>query len=265
MSTSRPRLSSALLGAALAAALLAAPSFAQEPDAPAPPAQPQVSVHVTDGSTGGPIAGADVRLGERRVVTGADGIARMVRPAGAQNVVVTRMGYQTRSVPVGTETRLAVPLTIIPVSVAGVEASSRPQAHSPLLRRFYDRLERGRGAFVTREQIEQRRPRRLVDAFREIPGVRVTATPRGERLMMSGALPFMYQSAGAAKGDCPVQYYLDGSMWEPDAPGVISNDVRPEEVEGIEVYRRLSEVPAEFRRPGSECGVVLIWLKESVT
>ena len=265
MSTSRPRFPSALLGAALAALFLAAPSPAQEPDAQAPPAQPQISVHVTDAATGAPIVGAEVRLGERRVVTGADGTTRVVRPAGAQNVVVTRMGYQTRSVPVGNETRVSVPLTVVAVSVAGVEATSRTQPRSPLLRRFYDRLERGRGAFVTREQIEERRPRRLVDAFREIPGVRVTTTPRGERLTMTGALPFMYQSAGAAKGDCPVQYYLDGSMWEADAPGVISNDVHPEEVEGIEVYRRLSEVPAEFRRPGAECGVVLIWLKDRIT
>ncbi|HEU4454617.1 MAG TPA: hypothetical protein VFR81_16235, partial [Longimicrobium sp.] len=80
----------------------------------------------------------------------------------------------------------------------------------------------------------------------------------------SGAVPFMYSSQGARAGDCPVQYYLDGSSWEPDARGVISNDVRPDEVEGIEVYRRATEIPPEFRRPGSECGVVLIWLKERV-
>jgi hypothetical protein len=43
---------------------------------------------------------------------------------------------------------------------------------------------------------------------------------------------------------------------------VLGDDVRPNEVEGIEVYRRLSEVPAEYRKAGSECGVVLIWLKE---
>ena len=60
-----------------------------------------------------------------------------------------------------------------------------------------------------------------------------------------------------------MQYYLDGVSYLPDYAGV-PNDVRPDEVEGIEVYRRLSEVPVEYRRPGAECGVVLIWLKERV-
>src|SRR4029079_10187828 len=95
----------------------------------------------------------------------------------------------------------------------------------PRLRRFSRRMERGRGSFLTREQIERRKPRRLTDLFREIPGVRVTMTNRGERLMMTGATPAMYRvDPRWEAGDCPVQYFLDGVSYLPDYAGV-PNDV----------------------------------------
>ncbi|HEX8905524.1 MAG TPA: Plug domain-containing protein, partial [Longimicrobiaceae bacterium] len=192
-----------------------------------------------------------------------DGKALLQLRHARENVIVRRLGYgeERREVAPG-PTALEVALTPAPVVLATVDATSRRPPLSPPLQRFYQRVERGRGAFLTREQIERRKPRRLTDLFREIPGVRVTTTPRGERLMMTGATPTMYRvNPRWEAGDCPVQYYLDGVTYLPDYAGV-PNDVRPDEVEGIEVYRRLSEVPVEYRRPGADCGVVLIWLKE---
>ncbi|HEX8696275.1 MAG TPA: TonB-dependent receptor plug domain-containing protein [Longimicrobium sp.] len=257
MLITRHRLARAALTAACALAVLPAASPAQAP-------QEVVLVRVSDAGSGAPVEGADVWLGRNRVATDAQGRALLPRAPGA-SLSIRRLGYEHyQRGPFGDGWELAVALVPVPVSVAGVSATSRRQPHSPMLRRFYERKERGRGAFLTRDELDRRKPRRLVDAFRDIPGIRVVPTSRGEILQVNGTTPFMYTTGDARRGECPVQYYLDGMSWEPDLPGVISNDIRPDEVEGIEVYRRLSEVPTEFRRPGSECGVVLIWLKERV-
>ncbi len=68
-------------------------------------------------------------------------------------------------------------------------------------------------------------------------------------------------SARDAIGDCPVLYYLDGIAFQPTWNGIISNEVPVNSLEGIEIYRRMSEVPGQFRRAGADCGVVLIWTR----
>ncbi|HSU15313.1 TonB-dependent receptor plug domain-containing protein [Longimicrobium sp.] len=220
-------------------------------------------VHVTDSATGTGVADAEVWVGGTRVSTDSAGNALLPLRHDRETVVVRRIGYgdARREVAAGPAS-VDVALEPSPVALNGVSASSRRMPMSPPLQRFYARMEHGRGSFLTREQIDRRKPRRLTDLFREIPGVRVASTSRGDRLVMTGATPAMYRvDPRWEAGDCPVQYYLDGVSYQPDFAGV-PNDVRPDEVEGIEVYRRLSEVPVEFRRPGAECGVVVIWLKE---
>jgi len=241
--------------AALALALLAAPARAQDA---------YVAVHVTDAATAAPVADAEVSIGSTRTRTDNAGRALLPLRAARATLTVRRLGYadQQRDVTPGSAAAVEIALAPSPVAIAALSATGQRMPMSPPLQRFYQRMERGRGSFLTREQIERRKPRRLTDLFREIPGVRVTMTNRGERLMMTGATPAMYRvDPRWEAGDCPVQYFLDGVSYLPDYAGV-PNDVRPDEVEGIEVYRRLSEVPVEYRRRGAECGVVLIWLKE---
>lgn len=263
MRIARPVLTLAAAAACTALHPLAAPGRAAAQQAPAPAAAEYVAVHVTDASNGAAVADAEVWVGGTRTRTDAGGRALLPLRQPRETLMVRRLGYadQLREVAAGAAT-LDVALQPAAVPMAGVEATGRRAPMSPPLQRFYDRLDRGHGSFVTREQIDRRKPRRLTDLFREIPGVRVANTSRGDRLVMTGATPAMYRvDPRWEAGDCPVQYYLDGISYQPDFAGV-PNDVRPDEVEGIEVYRRLSEVPVEYRRRGAECGVVLIWLKE---
>jgi hypothetical protein len=252
-----------LVSPAAVALALATPARTQQVAAESRDGDRFLVVHVTDSSTGTGVADAEVWVGGTRASTDSVGNALLPLRHDRETVVVRRLGYgdERREVSAGPAS-LEVALDPAPVALGRVEARSRALPMSPPLRRFYERMEHGRGSFVTREQIDRRKPRRLTDLFREIPGVRVAATPRGDRLMMTGATPAMYRvDPRWEAGDCPVQYFLDGVSYQPDFAGV-PNDVRPDEVEGIEVYRRLSEVPVEFRRPGAECGVVVIWLKE---
>ena len=65
-------------------------------------------------------------------------------------------------------------------------------------------------------------------------------------------------------GGCPVRFHLDGTpvrglggrMGES-----IDDLVRPQEIEGVEIYVSASSLAAEFGGSTSQCGVVAIWTK----
>ncbi|MBW3654951.1 MAG: hypothetical protein KY444_02515, partial [Gemmatimonadetes bacterium] len=61
-----------------------------------------------------------------------------------------------------------------------------------------------------------------------------------------------------------ILYFVDGTPVEVMEGGSIDHEVRPSEIEGIEVYRRGTLAPPEFRRPGANCGIVLIWKRERI-
>lgn len=64
-------------------------------------------------------------------------------------------------------------------------------------------------------------------------------------------------------GNCSVLYFIDGVPFEPLSNGRISNEIPPHHIHGVEIYTRASSVPGEYRRPGYECGVILIWTREA--
>lgn len=128
---------------------------------------------------------------------------------------------------------------------------------------FERRRATGLGRYFTRAEIEERRPSHLTDLLSLVPGVRVV--PRGTRRVLT-----MSRSLGSR--DCPAQIYVDGlhmnrrlasSLRDLAGAGAFTIDdlVSPQSVEGIEVYRGISTVPAEFLSPDAACGVVVIWTR----
>ncbi len=121
---------------------------------------------------------------------------------------------------------------------------------------FYDREKLGAGHHIDREWIVNRRPwaRTLSDLLRAIPGVSVDNVG-GVRLRG------MSRIGMTGMADCPYSVFLDGAMVvSPMMPDDwwASSLIRPEDVDGIEVYRRPSEVPVQYSGIGG-CGVILIW------
>src|SRR5262249_26101003 len=113
---------------------------------------------------------------------------------------------------------------------------------------------RGFGHFVTREQIEARNPSNLSDLMRLIPGTRLTQS----RVGGTSTLRFNRATMGPGR-DCPPQYWVDGiKSW-----ALNIDDIRPQDVEGIELYSGPSSLPPQFNtKEGSTvCGVVLIWTR----
>jgi|GEM_PF-1689165 hypothetical protein len=130
---------------------------------------------------------------------------------------------------------------------------------------FYERLRRRRGGyFVTREQIERLRPRVLTDVLLAIPGLQLVEALDGTRTVRFRGLPPLRIAAGPrprVEIDCPPQIFLDGSRTSVGFG--LDREVRPDDVEGIEVYSGPS-VPAVFAGAQARCGVIAIWLRPTL-
>lgn len=137
---------------------------------------------------------------------------------------------------------------------------------SPLLEGFRQRLETGlktgMGTFITRDLIEARRPTNVSDLLRTVPGVTVSGSAVGGRASVQ-----VGRSLGRG---CQTQIWVDGFLMNRRTQaqaGFGAADYRIDDavslvsVEGIEIYRGLSSVPAEFLNQDAECGVIAIWTR----
>lgn len=250
----------------LRALLLALPCFAAT-GAEAQRIPARLQLLVIDAGTTRPISGVQVIVdgGRGGAISDAEGIVEIAGVAGDSVVLQLRMvGYATRGLTVtptgGTPLLVTVALELAPVILAPVRVEVEGGPRSRELREFYARVRGGAGQFLTRADIEQRRPRDLTDLFRMLPGIPLIATPLGDKPTMeakASAVP----SLGGREVDCQIQYFLDGTPIQPPN-GVIGFDVSLQEIEGIEIYRRGTGVPAKFQRGNSSCGVILIWKRE---
>ncbi|HKP76068.1 MAG TPA: Plug domain-containing protein, partial [Longimicrobiaceae bacterium] len=94
------------------------------------------------------------------------------------------------------------------------------------------------------------RATRTSDLLRRIPGLAFRQTRKGGFALRG-------------RGGCEPQVYLDGmdvSMF--GTATTVDDLVRPEDLEGVEVYGS-SSIPVEFIRntPGDQCGAVMLWTR----
>jgi hypothetical protein len=55
-----------------------------------------------------------------------------------------------------------------------------------------------------------------------------------------------------------VQLYVDGHPY----PHGNVDDFAPTLIEGVEVYRSASEIPADFRTRDATCGLIALWTRD---
>jgi len=157
------------------------------------------------------------------------------------------------------EVRLArFAVLLAPLEIVGMSSPKE----SAVLENVQQRISRGFGYHITREDIEERRPQRISDVLVELPGVHAAQRRAGggRNVYMSRALPGL-------PGGCPVKIFVDGMLAnrDDDGSGVIIDDlVSPLDIEVIEVFRGLGSIPPEFLTFGARCGVVAIWTKRSL-
>jgi iron complex outermembrane receptor protein len=212
-----------------------------------------LSGQVAAAGTGDPLLGVQIIVTGTRfwTLTNATGGFRITGlPPGRHVVEVKHADRAPLAFPLlfepGKTVELAVKLETGSVTLPElvVEGRSRPASKmSP----FFQRKASGQGYFVTREDIEKRQPRILTDALRQVPGLRITCD-FGKCTAQS------FQEARRIMGGCPIQYFLDGLPFLGDV-----DDMTPDQVEGIEIYRGSASIPPEFNRGTALCGVIAIW------
>jgi hypothetical protein len=248
------------------------------------PATAATSVRGIVVDAGGPVPGADVRLLRSKpdrthlaTSDSAGGFEFRDVTAGAWTLVVRRIGYQAHAQPLVVDERDEViigqiRLTAVAQSmdtVAVVEASVVPARYgsSSRMHEFYTRRARGRGRFFTRDDIEASGRSKLADLLRQVPGVRVKILP-GDLVELS----FARCSIGRLQGSIdptprsPVRgqpsqlaFYYNGVPVDTATGRRQIAELDLGELEAIEVYRGVSELPLEAM--GDTCAAIFVWTR----
>ena len=117
---------------------------------------------------------------------------------------------------------------------------------------FNDREDDGFGHFITPEEIRTRNPRYFFEMFRNIPGLRVTGAS------MDGTI-IEFTLASARGPTCTPRVFVDGV--QANVEYGLESAVDVDQVAGVEVYSRPSQVPLQWGGSDSTCGVLLIWTR----
>jgi len=245
----RPLGRSLLLCGCIASPLSLSEALAQEP-----PRKSEIRGIVILAETRKPVVGAAVSLEgtEIQVATDKKGKFRFPKVAAGEYLIRAEIeGYPaaTSTIQLALGERVEVEF-LVGADAAGevlpeIEVTASENRISPVAT-FNRRATEGNGRYITRADIERRKPANLMDLLRTVPGVRVVC-PRTQHVC---ALRLRRATCGPA-------YYMDGMPTDPSALYL----TLPSDVEGIEVYSGPSETPIELEGMRSGCGVIAIWTR----
>jgi hypothetical protein len=119
------------------------------------------------------------------------------------------------------------------------------------LDQFSRRRSTSRGTFITRTDIEKRGARTGTDIVRTVPGVRLAPLRGG-----AGYQVIMNRGSGARA--CIPTMFVHGMPYS----GML-DDFVADDIEALEVYVGVSEIPPEFDKVGrGVCGVIVVWTRD---
>jgi hypothetical protein len=210
---------------------------------------------VVEYDTGRPVTAATVRLRGTPLtqITPPDGKFKFASvPPGAYEVDVQHVGYRTVNdsvvLEMGTNMDVTVRLApnVIPLDPLVITVRSLTLERYG----FYERQQRGLGSYITRDEIERRPPILASELLRSVAGIRLVRRSAGVGF------------APVGRGNCGFRYVLNGARV---GPGFEIDDIAPEWIEAIEVYRGPSTLPVEFtpftNDVRASCGVIVIWTR----
>jgi hypothetical protein len=198
-----------------------------------------------------------VTSGENRAISNDSGSYSIAAISiGSARLFARRVGYAPETVTVvvvaGRVTHADFIMTAVAASLPGELVVADPTRGK--MGPFNRRKSRGVGAFMTRDEIEKRQPGTMSELFRYLPGVGVTQKMAGEPQPVH-----MQRSVNSSmQASCVVQLYVDGHPY----PNGSVDDFSPTLIEGVEVYRSASEIPADFRTRDATCGLISLWTRD---
>jgi hypothetical protein len=211
---------------------------------------------VVKDSSGHAIPNVEVTALKAEKVVRTDTAGKFVLAAlspGNSDISFRRLAYEPVvlliDVPSEDTTDVEVTLGVAAQRLTGVVVQDKAE-QIRTLEAFEARRKQGIGHFITRADIEKRRPFMLSDMVRMVPGAKLLPMDNGRV-----ALRF----ARVGRDNCPPQYYVDGIQ----VTGFNIDDMPPGDVEGVELYGGAAGIPPEFNRLHSTtiCGAVIIWTR----
>jgi hypothetical protein len=254
-----------------------------------------ITGYVTD-TNGVAVPGVEVAIlgsAAHRIKTDSTGGFRFVSVGpGEQVLMARRMGFIARSfvveLPERETTQLVLelePLAVVMPDVV-VNVAPSPSRFDEMRRR----QEAGYGTYITRREIELRKPRRTTDLLRLQLGLEVSdqmgqaeiLSTRGPIMNLAGPSPTLegqlgrlsdesstnqenavFRALAATMGQemlkCRLPVILDSQLM---SEGFSIDDILPSEIETIEIYRGIASVPTQYARQETRCGVVIVWTRE---
>jgi hypothetical protein len=202
-------------------------------------------------------------------------------PPGPVRLRAQRLGFQSSTsseilVRRGEAVTVRMLMSTTPVSVQPLVVDTRA-TEIDIMGDFADverRRKLGLGKFITHEQIRQRGNSRISEALEHVPGIFLRPEPGNSHSVLAYANMNTTGMVGGtsarrrnqnmerspANGECPMMLFLDGRIHRYPIAGV--NILPAQQVEIIEVYRTMSEVPAMFAGEHVRCGVIAIWTRK---
>ncbi|MEO5511244.1 MAG: TonB-dependent receptor plug domain-containing protein [Longimicrobiales bacterium] len=159
----------------------------------------------------------------------------------------------------GDTTHVEVTLKGKVLELAQIVGEARRGVLSDRMKGFEERRRMGAGHFVTRAQIDDRPgSTRLSDFIRTVPGVALRRPSRTAGGYAAWTLSNL--NSIASRYSCPMYVFIDGVAVH-GAQGWDIDMIPASQLQGIEVYRGVSEVPNVFGIQQSKCGVIAIWTR----
>jgi hypothetical protein len=239
---------------------------------------------VVAAETDNPVRGAVIDVPMLGSTARSDANGRFVMadlPGGALSVIVRQTGFRPMRREVLLERGSTLELSPIrldnaPVELSPIVVEGRATTRRPL-DDFWRRRERGFGDHLTRaEFMEMGNPQTTVDVLQRMQGVRIRRNAnygkplqnvnprkqgRDDRLWVVSTTRAGPRSIALATYECPPLVFVDraymGDPWRVSIEEVVSLF----DVEAVEVYNGISNVPPELSRPGSECGAIVFWTR----
>jgi hypothetical protein len=199
---------------------------------------------------------------------------------GVFQISAVRPGYKSvlsAPVPLKNGERLTIRVPIAenadPVHRIGVTEHIRPTAEAPRmvdaagLSGYQARKALGTGLHFDNEQLSRNGDQTLGQFLRAVPGLSIQdpSSISSAQLSRNANLPQL-SSQGSATSACHIGWFLDGHRV--DLPGQGSDPLtdalgttRMDAIEAVEVFRGVSEMPAEFAAPDLRCGAIAVWMR----
>jgi len=214
-----------------------------------------ITGRVVSSADGNPVAGARIVLSNPRRSVTTDSVGRFEFAGlrtGTYQVEATLIGFGplTAVVQVSDGERKNIEFRTDSIGqllpTIFVEGEEQPELIK-VLTTFERRMSRGLGRFITRENILQRNPIRIMDMLRFLPGVR------------SDCRGFVCQlRLNHDPRNCPPAIFIDDQQ----TSILVLDNTPPNDIQGIEIYRGPSETPPELNNEAARCGgAIALWTR----